>query len=552
MAAEAQQGGNSSVHIGRQNDPDTIIDDPRQMSRKKRQFTNLAIDPSGETIRSESIRGSVFGSKPQSGKLGGAVNIDTEVYINSMTDYVQAAISGDPHTQSTDVPRTTVYDGEITPEGEADGTTVLKTFGDSPDITITQPEVPGQLQITVAGGTGSVTVRGARRTALGTLDLVPEEEKVDLDSNNSAMLTKHFARIDELEIGNAGLDVGTASDLDIVSTPGLRKTVFTARNKIFEGLTVQGSIGEELRLAMTACPNTTTFNISDTIRMAMNMLARAAWRRRTVEGGTFQESLVDTSDLVNDPFIENTFFPYYGGLLVIDGDVTLFDSVDLNIGLGLRYAEGKRAERQQIGIEREDGGASITGTIQVNFISGDAAEDTFIRWDENYRDNKVSTFEIYAYYWTDTGKQYWHKITLHNVALTEIPQTPVSGRGNIKESLAIEAVSEGTDPVISWEINDDDGWFGVRPLIDPAATELSNDASTTVTIRFERDVTRFALAKIAASAGTLASFEKVSDSEYTVELTAPASGEGVIDLVIAKNAVPQGNAETAVSIPYAA
>ena len=552
MAAEAQQGGSSSVHIGRQVDPETIIDDIRLMSRKKRQFTDLAIDPDGETIRSEAVRGSVFGSKPQSGKLGGRVNIDTEVYINSMTDYVQAAISGDPHTQSTDVPNTTVYDGQITPAGAADGTTVLKTFGDSPDLTITQPEVPGQLKITVAGGTGAVTVKGARRTALGTLDLVPEEEKVDLDSNNSAMLTKSFARIDALEIGNAGLTVGTASNLEIVSMPGLRNTVFTARNEIFEGLTVQGKIGKQPRLAMTACPNTTTFNISDTIRMAMVMLARAAWRSRTVEGGTFQESLVDTSDLVNDPFIENTFFPYYGGLLVIDGDVTLFDSADLNIALGLQYAEGKKAERQEIGIEREDGGASITGTIQVNFISGEAADDKFISWDENYRDNKVSTFEIYVYYWTDTGKQYWHKITLHNVALTSIPQTPVSGRGNIKENLEIEAVSEGDDPVISWEINDDDGWFGVRPLIDAEDAAIKTNASTTVTIKFERDVTGFAIGDLSVSAGTLASFAKVSDSEYTVEVTAPATGEGVIDLVMAKNAVPQGNAETKVSIPYAA
>ena len=119
MAPEAQQGGNSSFHIGRQPNANTIISDPRKLSRFRRQFTEFALDPQGENQQSESIGGSIFGRKSQSGRLGGTGRIGTEVFTSRMLDYVQAILNGDPETQSTDVAGTTVYDGQFTPAGEA-------------------------------------------------------------------------------------------------------------------------------------------------------------------------------------------------------------------------------------------------------------------------------------------------------------------------------------------------------------------------------------------------------------------------------------------------
>ena len=89
MAAEVQQGGKSSFHLGRQPNANTIISNPRELSRFRRQFTEFALDPSGETQQSQSIGGSIFGRKSQAGRLGGTGRIGTEVFTSGMLDYVQ-------------------------------------------------------------------------------------------------------------------------------------------------------------------------------------------------------------------------------------------------------------------------------------------------------------------------------------------------------------------------------------------------------------------------------------------------------------------------------
>ena len=304
---------------------------------------------------------------------------------------------------------------------------------------------------------------------------------------------------------------------------------------------------------MTGVPTSAQLTVADNIRLAIDLLFRAVWRRKTVAGGTFEESLVDTSDLGDDPFIPNVFFPDYGGYLVIDGEPTLFDDYSLNFNLGIEYQRGKSGERQQSGMQRADSGAEITGSITLDFKSSDDRNDTFIRWDQRYKDNEVSKIELYMFYWRGDGKRYMQKITLFNVELSEIPTTPVNTRGNIKEQLPIRAIVEGADPVIEWEIQDDDGWFGVTPLIDFADGKIETGKKTTVTIKFERGVNEFTADKISVSAGTLASFSGADGADtYTVELTAPATGADNIVLTVAKNAVPQGNAETSAIIAYGA
>ena len=551
MAAEAQTGGNSFFHLGRQDDAEKIIDDPRAMSRLKRQFTELALDPSGETQQSESIGGSIYGRKSQPGRLGGTGRVGTEVFTSGMLDLIQAILNGDPETQSTDVPKTIVYNGEFTPVGDAAGATTLKTVGDKPDLTITQPTTPSQLEITVAGGAGDVIIRGARRTGRGTLDVEPMEDKVTLDGDNKALITKYFHEIHEVIIPNTGQTIGTAADLDIVAMPDLKSTVFRERSEIPAGLTVQGRIGKEYRLGMTGVPTGAQLQVANNIRLSMDLLFRAVWKRKTIAGGTFEESLVDISDLGDDPFIPNIFFPDYGGYLVIDGEPTLFDDFNLTFALGIEYLQGKSGERQQSGMQRADSGAEITGSITVDFKSSDDANDTFIRWDQRYKDNEVSKIELYTFYWRGDGKQFLQKITLYNVELTEIPTTPVNSRGNIKEQLPIRAIVEGADPVIEWEVQDEDGWFGVTPIISFEDDKIANSGATTVTIKFQRPVTDFKVDALSVSAGTLATFAGSGDT-YTVELTAPATGADDIVLTVAKNAVPQGNAETTAVIPYGA
>ena len=414
------------------------------------------------------------------------------------------------------------------------------------EILITQPTTPGQLEITVADGEGDVVVRGARQTGLGTLDVEPIEETVTLDEDHKAYFSKYFHEIHELILPNTGQTIDTANDLDIAAIPKLKSTVFRERSEIFPGLSVQGRIGKEYRLGMTGVPTSAQLTVADNIRLAIDLLFRAVWRRRTVAGGTFQESLVDTSDLGDDPFIPNVFFPDYGGYLVIDGEPTLFDDYSLNFNLGIEYLRGKSGERQQSGMQRADSGAEITGSITLDFKSSDDRNDTFIRWDQRYKDNEVSKIELYMFYWRGDGKRYMQKITLFNVELSEIPTTPVNTRGNIKEQLPIRAIVEGGDPVIEWEIQDDDGWFGVTPIISFAEALAAKDGDGNVTIDFGRPVTGLDADDFKVEGATKGAIDAGTGSTRTLALTNSVAGE--LKVTLKKNAVEEGNDEVTATL----
>ena len=459
MAVTRRQGGNSWFHLGRQPDGDTIISDIKKMSQFRRQFTEFGLDIDGEQLQSDAIRGTVDASKSQSGQLWGSGPIETELYISQMLDYVQAILNGDPATKSTDVADTDVYDGQFTPVGAQAGTTKVTTSGDSPELAITQPTTPGQLKITLAGGTGSVVVIGRRKTGLGSLDVLPMSETITLDATDHTGRTEgYYHHIDALEFPNTGLTIDTAIDLDIVAEPGLKLTKFSARDEIFPGWTVQGVVGGVPRLGFGVVPARARLDVGNQIRLAMETLARAVWRKRTVSGGVLTEKLSDDSDLQKNPFVANVFFPYYGGYMVLDDKATIFNNFQLNISQGLDFLEGYTGSRSRLPLSREDAGREVTANFRVYYESGDAATDDFISWDERFRDNVTSKIVIYVYYWTDLGKEYYQKVTLNEVELTAVPRVTVENKGGLEENLAVRAIREGSTAVVDWEVADDAGW----------------------------------------------------------------------------------------------
>ena len=565
MAVQEQQGGDAYFHFARQPDDDTLVSDVRKVRRIKRSFVEHAISPTGEQRQSDSIRGSVFPAKSQAGKIGGTARIVTEVFKNDMTDYVQGILNGDPEVLSEDVDDTDVFDTDITFTADEDLTRTVNPTdaADTEDtaageIGVTQPTTPGRLTITVTGAAqdSEVEIVGRRRYGLGERDLTTETETVVLDSAATATTDTSFDEFTKITF-KAGHGLSAAANVEIVAEPGLRTTTFKARSAVHDGFTFQSRIGNESRLGLTGVISNANFNVADTIRLTMDMLFRAVYRRRTIEGGVFDEVLNDDSDLVDDAFGASEFFVDYGGYLLFDDEVVIFDNFDLTFNPGLQYRTGKNGERIQSGIERGDAGASIEGSITVNFETGDDPDDEFIRWDERYRDSDLSEVEIFAYFWDNTGKQYYHRIKMSNVELTADSETPVSSRGTIKENLSIRAVVEGSDDVIEWEILDDNGWFGVTPTMEFDTALATAGGGGNVTIDFGRSIPTTGTGGISnadladaftvtgATKGTVSAVSG-DDTQRTLALTASVAGE--LSVMLAKNGVPQGNAETTESI----
>ena len=581
MAVESQQGGDAYFHLGSQPDDDTLVDDIQKLSRIKRAFVEHSLEPSGELRRSDSIRGSVFPGKSQSGKIGGTARIVTEVFRNNMLEYVQGILNADPETESDDIADTEVY---ATASATFVATTdlVLQTVdpggsaGTGQILLDSQPTTPSRIRITVAGADDDTVIEivGKRKYGLGRYDLAPVTEEVtDLVSGVASLSVNSFHTVDKITIfgpdttltpNRVGHGLTGAANLTIEAFPELRSTLFKARSSIFTGWSMESQIGKESRIGLTVVPSSAQFNVSDTIRLSIDMLARAVYPRRTIEGGVFDEKLTNDSDIVNDSFGDSEFFTDYGGcLLIYDGatsdkedrdnpDLVIFDSYDLTYNPGLQYRTGKDGSRIQSGIERADAGATITGNVVVNFETGDDPADDFFKWDEHYRDNVLSTVELFTFFWTDTGKEYYHRIKLPNVQLTANSETPVSSRGTIKRTLAIEAVVDNEEDVVEWEIADDHGWYGALPVITrTGAASVGNGASVTVTVTWTKDVRNFQNGDVDVTPGTKGAFNKVSDSVYTSALTTPATGAGNMIFTIAENGTREGNPERSLVIPYA-
>ena len=505
----------------------------------------------------------------------------TEVFRNNMLEYVQGILNADPETESDDIADTEVYaTASVTFVATTD--LVLQTVdpggsaGTGQILLDSQPTTPSRIRITVAGADDDTVIEivGKRKYGLGRYDLAPVTEEVtDLVSGVASLSVNSFHTVDKITIKGPhtvnsvsipGHGLTGAANLTIEAYPELRSTLFKARSSIFTGWSMESQIGKESRIGLTVVPSSAQFNVSDTIRLSIDMLARAVYPRRTIEGGVFDEKLTNDSDIVNDSFGDSEFFTDYGGcLLIYDGatsdkedrdnpDLVIFDSYDLTYNPGLQYRTGKDGSRIQSGIERADAGATITGNVVVNFETGDDPADDFFKWDEHYRDNVLSTVELFTFFWTDTGKEYYHRIKLPNVQLTAGSETPVSSPGTIKRTLAIEAVVDNEEDVVEWEIADDHGWYGALPVITrTGAASVGNGASVTVTVTWTKDVRNFQNADVDVSVGTKGAFTKTSDSVYTSALTTPATGAGDMIFTIVENGTREGNPERSLVIPYA-
>ena len=574
MAVREQQGGDGYFHLGLQPDDDTLIEDVQEIIREKKAFVEHSLEPTGEQRQSDSIRGSIFPSKSQAGRLGGTGRVVTELFRNSMLPYIQGTLNADPDTQSEVINATDaatdpneLYNGDVTFSADDVVVTVIQTgtavagqikIGQNRNI-----DTPSRLKITVTGAAehSEVEIVGCRKYGLGSKDIVTEKETVALDASATATTDAYFFDVLTQITFKEGHGLTTAANVEIIAEPGLRKTVFKARSAVPDGFTFQSKIGTESRLGFTGIISNANFNVSDTVRLAMDLLFRAVYRRRTVEGGFKDEVLADDSDLINDDFGDGEFFVDYGGYLKFGDDVVIFDSFDLTLNPGLQYRTGKNGERIQSGIERGDAGYEITGSIVTNFETGDDPDDVFIKWDERYRDSDVSVIELFTYFWTNEGKQYYHRIKLPNVELSASSETPVSSRGTIKENLSIRAVKDGSDEVIEWEVVDDHGWHGAIPVLTrTGAATLAHSATSTVTVKWTRNVddpattspNEFVTGDVTVEDGTKGAFATVTaGDEYTVMVTAPSSGDGNIIATIAENSVYQGNPERSIAIPYA-
>ena len=124
---------------------------------------------------------------------------------------------------------------------------------------------------------------------------------------------------------------------------------------------------------------------------------------------------------------------------------------------------------------------------------------------------------------------------------------PASGKGDITLSIAADVVPErnaAATHTIAYS-------YPATFTFSAPRTLLGQGETLPVTIDSDKDVTEFVQGDITQTGGaTLANFTKVSNSQYTVEVTAPETGEGDIVLSIAEDVVPEDNHAATFTIAY--
>ena len=112
-------------------------------------------------------------------------------------------------------------------------------------------------------------------------------------------------------------------------------------------------------------------------------------------------------------------------------------------------------------------------------------------------------------------------------------------------SVAEDIVDEGN---IADDLTLNFGRVATRLTLDESRVTVSG--VVTATVDFTGNVSSFTASDITVSAGTKRNFTKVSDSQYTIEIVAPANGDGTINVGIAQDAATPSNSPASASFTY--
>ena len=342
---------------------------------------------------------------------------------------------------------------------------------------VRNPELdrPAQLRVKYTGALTDHTllIRGVRRVGLASTDTLPMREEIDLGAD--VLTGKYFHRINTVELKDADgavVDVSTLSGshtIEIIAEPGGFETTLKVANDDPEGLTFEADVGGEPRVVNRGIVIGGEIEIGDTIGATYNMLSNRVDKRQTIEErddpqftSMMQQDREDHPENLADRDFERVtsrFYSGHGRFLELDGEAVICNSVGLNIEHNYDFVQGKVP-----GMFRRDTDASArrltTASVNTNYESGSSEEDTFIRWDEKYRNREKVNVRVGTYQWRGDGRQLSVTYRMKNCDIQSPVRVPATGPGVVPVTVELKALPlEGqTDGEIEAIIVSDDRW----------------------------------------------------------------------------------------------
>ena len=336
-------------------------------------------------------------------------------------------------------------------------------------------ERPAQLRVKYTGAlTGhTLLIRGVRRVGLASKDTLPLREEIVLGSD--VLTGKYFHKINKVECKAADGTVVDVSKLtgshtiEIIAEPGGFETKLKVANDDPEGLTFEADVGGEPRVVNRGIVISGEIEIGDTIGATYNMLSNRVDKRQTIEerdDPQFKSMMLqdreDHPTSLGDRDFERVtprFYSGHGRFLEIEGEAVICNSVGLSIEHNYDFVQGKVP-----GMFRRDTDATArrltTASVNTNYESGSAEEDTFIRWDAKYRNREKVNVRVGTYQWLGSGRQLSVTYRMKNCDIQSPVRVPATGPGVVPVDVELKALpAEGqVDGEIEVMIVSDDRW----------------------------------------------------------------------------------------------
>ena len=329
-----------------------------------------------------------------------------------------------------------------------------------------EPDRPGQLrfEFSEANAGGQVIVRGVRKVGLASSDTLPMREVLKLSETagetTDVALEKYFHRINKVEIKNKAGDAFTTGTVEITSRPGGYETTLKTVNDEFPGWTMEPEVGGEPWVVTKGVPIGAEIAIGDNVRATIDILSNRVDKRQTIEGGDEAQFVPTAAQHPSEfPFVGRRFFSSYGKYLEIDGEAVICDAAPISIAHNYDFAQGKIPGRFRRATE-PTARRNVTSGVQTKYESGTSEEDTFIRWDEKFRNNEPVSAKIATYQWLGDGRQLAIIYELPYCEITDPVRVAATGAGSIPVTIALKAVPPpgSTEGELRVTIIGDDQW----------------------------------------------------------------------------------------------
>ena len=342
---------------------------------------------------------------------------------------------------------------------------------------VRNPELdrPAQLRVKYTGALTDHTllIRGVRRVGLASTDTLPMREEIDLGAD--VLTGKYFHRINKVELKDAAgkvVDVSTLTGdhtIEIIAEPGGFETKLKVANDDPKGLSFEADVGGEPRVVNRGIVIGGEIEIGDTISATYNVLSNRVDKRQTIEErddpqftSMMQKDRNDhPNDLAARDFERVTprFYSGHGRFLEIDGEAVICNSVGLNVEHNYDFVQGKVP-----GMFRRDTDATerrlTTASVNTNYESGSSEEDTFIRWDDKYRNREKVNVRVGTYQWLGNGRQLSVIYKMKRCDIQSPVRVPAGSPGVVPVDVELKALpAEGQiDGEIEVIIVSDDRW----------------------------------------------------------------------------------------------